>query len=144
MGKGLHFGVSHKYLFKQLLNPALYQAQDNGLASSRDSGLLLDRKSMLTCKRRAHSDGCLTKGRNGQNESPGKGVALEGRENANSQTSNQIVTKMFSILCIAYSSKLSHLTLLPTPHPPFWLTFGCFLCGRHFIYIFLLKLWNTL
>ena len=75
------------------------------------SSLLSDGRSMLTRERRAHSDGCR---REGRNESPGEGGALEGKENTYSQTSNQTVTKMFSILCIAYSSPLSHLTPLNT------------------------------
>lgn len=64
---------------------------------------------MLIGKIRAHSDRCW---REGRNESPGRGGHLEGRENTYSQTSNQTVTKMFSILCIAYASPLSHLTPL--------------------------------
>lgn len=83
---------------------------------------------MLICERRAHIDECL---REGRNESPGEGGALEGRENAYSPTSNQTVTKMFSILCIAYLPPLSHLISLYT-RSFLGLTFGCFLCGRHF------------
>lgn len=47
----------------------------------------------------------IGEGKNGQGESAGEGAALEGRENAYSQTSNQIVSKMVSTLCISYSSK---------------------------------------
>lgn len=70
-------------------------------------------------------------------------VALEERENAYAQTSNQI-TKKFSILCMAYSSPLSPLTPLLTPTPFFGVNVWVFPMWQELTYIFSFELCNTL
>lgn len=70
-------------------------------------------------------------------------VALEDRENAYAQTSNQI-TKKFSILCIACSSPWSPLTPLLTPTPFLGVNIWVFPMWQELTYIFSFKLCNTL